>query len=213
VRYRLAEAMTDEVDGWNLVIAGRYADAVEPLARGLPLARAIGARRFETILQYSMAHVAWHDGHADRARAHLRDAWALSEQVGAHFAGPLVLGAMARFAATPAERRQALHDGERLLREPCVSHCHLGFCRDAIEAALLAREWTEVERYAGMLEEYAQAEALPIVDLLVARGRALAAAGRGCADRAALEACRGQVIAWNFAGYLTALDAALAAAC
>jgi len=98
----------------------------------------------------------------------------LSEEVGAHFAGPLVLGAMARFASSDAARRQALRDGERLLQEPCVSHCHFTFYTDAIEASLAAAQWSEAERYAGLLDEYARREPLPLIDLLVARGRALA---------------------------------------
>ena len=122
-----------------------------------------------------------------------------------------ILGALAKFAALPDERERALRDGERLLREPCVAHCHVGFYRDAIDAALADGPWSEAERYAAALEDAARAEPLPAVDLLVARGRALAAAGRGRADRAALEACRRQAVAWHYARYLPALDAALAA--
>src|SRR4029079_17013681 len=50
VRYRFAEAMCDEGAGWVLVPAGRYEDAVEPVTRGIPIARAAGARRFEPVL-------------------------------------------------------------------------------------------------------------------------------------------------------------------
>jgi hypothetical protein len=46
----------------------------------------------------------------------------------------------------------------------------------------------------------------------VARGRALAACGRGDPDRAALEACQRRAIEWRMPGPLEALDAALARA-
>lgn len=210
VQYRLAEAMCEESTAWTLVLGGRYEDAVAPMARGMEMARVVGARRFETILLVSLAHVAWHQGRHENARRHLRDAWARSEEIGAQFAGPLVLGAVAKCAATPEARRQALADGERLLRKECVSHCYLGFYLAAIDASLDGREWLEAERYAGLLEDYARPEPLPLVDLLVVRGRALAAAGRGRADRAALEGCRQRALAWNLAAYVPALDAALA---
>jgi hypothetical protein len=49
-----------------------------------------------------------------------------------------------------------------------------------------------------------------MIDFIVARARALAAAGRGHADREALTRCRDIARTWNLPDYLTALDAALA---
>jgi tetratricopeptide (TPR) repeat protein len=210
VCYRFAEVMCEEAAAWTLVFAGRYADASAPMARGVAMARAAGARRFEAILLVCSAHVAWHDGRHDDARQSVRDAWTLSEQIGPQFAGPLVLGARARFARTPAERRQALTDGERLLAQRCVSHCYFGFYRSAAETALVAGDWSEAERFAGLLDDYARPEPLPMIDFIVARARALAAAGRGHADRDALTRCRDIARTWNLPDYLTALDAALA---
>jgi tetratricopeptide (TPR) repeat protein len=212
VQHRFAEVMANESMAWTLVGAGRYAEAAEPLRRGLSLARTVGARRFETILQVSLARAEWHEGRHDVARRRVDDAWALAEDVGPHFAGPVVLGARARFAATEEERRKALSDGERLLRQGCVSHCHYAFLKDAIDVALDAGEWDEAERYASALEDYSRAEPLAVIDFHVARGRALAACGRGDPDRAALEACQRRAIEWRMPGPLEALDAALARA-
>ena len=211
VSYRFAEVMCEEVVAWILVFAGRYDQALEPIRRGIALARAADARRFEAILQVCSAQIAWHQGRHDEGRRSLRDARVLSEQIGPQFAGPLVLGAMAILAETAAERRQALADGERLLAQKCVSHCYFGFYRAAVDAALAANEWSEAERYARLLEDYARPEPLPMVDFVVARARALAAAGRGQADRAAIEACRQRALAWNLPAYREALDAALGA--
>jgi hypothetical protein len=211
MQYRFAEAMCEEVAGWVLVFARRYSEAIGPLTRGLELARDV-ARRFETILLVGLAHVAWDALRHDEAREHLRKAWAISEEVGSRFAGPLVQGALAKCAATPVEQRQALADGERLLQQECVSHCYFGFYQTAIDVALDRCEWSEAERYAGLLDDYARAEPLPIMDLLVARGRALAAAGRGQGDRDALAACRERALAFDLVGFVPALDAALARA-
>ena len=178
LRHRLAETMCDESEAFILVTAGHLDDAAEVVARGLPLARAIGARRFEMILLVSLAQIEWHAGRAAEARARLREAWALCEAVGTAFAGGIVLGAMARFESTDAERRRALRDGEALLRAPCISHSRTGFYWHAIEATLANREWAETERYAALLDESVKAEPLPLIDRIVARARALAAAGR-----------------------------------
>jgi len=120
-----------------------------------------------------------------------------------------------RESAPRRERRRAgaaLAEGERLLREECVAHCHLAFYHWGIDALLDAREWEGVDRYADLLEGAMRDEPLPVVELLVARARALAAAGRGEADPAALAACLDRVRAWDLTAYLPSLEAALAAA-
>jgi class 3 adenylate cyclase/tetratricopeptide (TPR) repeat protein len=212
LRDRFAETMCDESTGFVLAYCGRYADAADPLARGIALARTVAARRFEVILYTGLALVRAHEGKNDEARACLEQAWSRSNEVGPRFAGPLVLGAKARLAASEDERRAALAEGERLLREECVAHCHLAFYHWGIEALLDAREWEGVDRYADLLERAMREEPLPLVELLVARARALAAAGRGKADPAALAACLDRVRAWDLTAYLPPLEAALAAA-
>jgi class 3 adenylate cyclase/tetratricopeptide (TPR) repeat protein len=212
VQHRFAEVMADESAAWLLVSAGRYAEAGDALERGLALARTVGARRLETILQVSRARIEWHEGRRDDARRRLDEAWALSEKVGPNFAGPIVLGVRARVAPTPDERRRALTDGERLLQQGCVSHCYYGFYQDAIDVALESHAWAEAERYAALLEDYQRPEPLPLVGLYVDCGRALAAAGRGHPDRAALESCRRRSLDWGVQRPLAALDAALARA-
>ncbi|MGE5170626.1 MAG: adenylate/guanylate cyclase domain-containing protein [Rudaea sp.] len=212
VQYRLAETMCDESAAWFLVLAGRYDAAGALLARGLALARGVGARRFEIILEVSAANVAWHRGRADEARGLLADAWKQSEEVARHFAGPLVLGALAKCAQSGEARRRALDDGEKLLREPCVSHCYFGFYQWAIDATLAAGEWSDATRYADLLEDYSRSEPLPLIDWFVARGRALADAGRGRLDRDALSTCRQRAAEWKLDVYLRELDTLLAGA-
>lgn len=58
----------------------------------------------------------------------------------------------------------------------------LFFYRFAIEACLDAEEWHDVERYAHALEDYTRVEPLSWSDFFIARGRALAAFGRGERD-------------------------------
>ena len=53
-----------------------------------------------------------------------------------------------------------------------------------MEVALELADHDEVERYAAALEDYTRAEPLPWSDFFIARGRALAAFGRGRRDAA-----------------------------
>jgi hypothetical protein len=211
LRYRFAETMCEEAASWVLVFSGRFDEARDALLRGLELARAIGARRFETILLVNLARMRMHDANLDDARRCLDDAWTLSEEVGHRFAGPLVLAGLAAAARTEGERKAALENGERWLRDECVSHCYLGFHQAAIDIALDHGHWDEAERQATLLEDYLRDEPLPLTDFIVARGRALAAAGRGEADVSALLQCRERASALQLAGYLPSLERALAA--
>jgi hypothetical protein len=70
-----------------------------------------------------------------------------------------------------------LAEGEALLEAGAVSHNHLLFPRDAIEAYLEAGDWEGVERSAAGLAQYTRSEPLPFSDFYVARARALAALG------------------------------------
>jgi class 3 adenylate cyclase/tetratricopeptide (TPR) repeat protein len=210
VRHRLAEAMNAQVTGWMLLSQGRHDEAEPHLSHALALSRDIGARRYETMCHIHLARVFWVRGDQAAAREHLRVSWELAERSGRAFIGPAVQGAMALMAEGDEERRDALARGEAMLREGSLAHCHFWFHRDAIEASLDSGAWSEVLRYADAVEEFTRDEPLPRMDYLVVVARALVAAGRGEADRAALLACRATAMRLKDPAFLPALDAALA---
>ncbi|NIR59845.1 MAG: hypothetical protein GWO02_10115 [Gammaproteobacteria bacterium] len=72
-----------------------------------------------------------------------------------------------------------MEEAESLLQGDCVGHNYLGFYRQAMDVCLRLERLDEVDRYATALETYTSAEPLPRPDFDVARGRALAAFGRG----------------------------------
>jgi hypothetical protein len=74
-------------------------------------------------------------------------------------------------------RQAALEEGEALLRAGAVSHNHLLFRRDAIDACLGAGDWEGAERCAAALQDFTRAEPLPFSDFYIARARTLAAHG------------------------------------
>ena len=78
-----------------------------------------------------------------------------------------------------AIRQKAFQEAEAILRDGCVSHNYFWFYRDAMDASLEAGEWAEAERFAHALEDYIRPAPLPWSSFYIARGRALAAAGKG----------------------------------
>jgi len=69
-----------------------------------------------------------------------------------------------------------LQEGEDLLERGCVSHNYLEFYHLGIEVALGIGDASRALRYAAQLEAYTRDEPVPWADLVIARGRALAAA-------------------------------------
>ena len=130
------------------------------------------------------------------------------------FLGPALLASLALFTDDDAERRAAVAEAEALLAAGSVSHNYFFFYRAAIETALATEDWCAAERYAAALEDYTRAEPLPFADFVIARGRALAAWGRGERDATAVERLRGLRGHAERAGLrdaLVALEAALGA--
>jgi len=162
--------------------AMRHAEAA------LTLAQQLGARRFETEALVFLAELHRSAGRRPEALASAEEAVKISHETGTAFLGPFALGALALASDDPAARQAALDEAEVLLRAGAVSHNHLLFPRDAIEVALAASDWVRVERIAAQLEQYTRSEPLPFANFYVARGRALAARGRGVSDTTGLVA-------------------------
>ena len=145
----------------------------------------------------------------------VREALAISRETGMAYIGPGLLGWLALYTDDTDERRAALAEGEALLAAGSISHNYLFFYHAAIEAALATEDWAAAERYAAALEDYTRPEPLPWPDFIIARGRALAAWGRGERDPTAVERLRSLRAHAERAGLhsaLAALEAALGAA-
>jgi class 3 adenylate cyclase/tetratricopeptide (TPR) repeat protein len=171
------------------------------------LVRRLGARRF---LQGSLLHLgraALAEGRRDEAVALLEEALAIGRETGIGFHGPNIMGAIAAAAADPEERRRVLAEAEQTIRQGCVAHNQLRFYPDGIDVALDLGEWSEAERYAAALEEFTRAEPLPWSDFFVARGRALAVLGRGCAGKRTERELQRLKAEAHHHGYRTALPA------
>jgi tetratricopeptide (TPR) repeat protein len=142
----------------------------------------IGARRFLQGCLLYQGKAALAEGRRQEALELLEEALAISRETGLGFHGPNVLGGLAQAAEDPSERRRALAEGEAIIGRGAVGHNHLRFYPDAIETALDLGDWDEAERYADALEAFTRPEPLPWSDFFIARGRVLAAIGRGRRD-------------------------------
>jgi class 3 adenylate cyclase len=212
IGHRVAEVMADECAGMVLVASGRDAEAVEPLERSLALARAIASRRFAAIDLAMLGIVAARAGRREDAQARFDESWSILREIGASFAGPIVLGARSRIAPSDSERHSLLAQGEALLGQGSLSHNHFWFREAAIEASLDAGDADEAERHAAALERYAAAEPTPWSELVVARARALVAALRGNADAAGLESLAKRAAAMDLRAAVPALRRAACSA-
>ena len=203
----LARLMMGWVDG---MMRGHAQPAREQLDAALALARALGAKRFESQIWGCRAVLALNVGDRIAASDAVSTALDLSSQGMGHI-GPWLRGIEARLALDVAARTRALALGQAGLAG-CVSHNQI-FLRDmAIETALEARDWDDADSWADQLERYTAAEPLATSALLISRARLLARFGRGerspglHADLAALTA-RARAAEMNVA--CEALDAAL----
>jgi hypothetical protein len=158
---------------------GDWARLKEESARRRDQIDRLGARRFSQTLLLYLGRAALFTGDRSAAIRILREALEISEQTGITFHGPNILGGLALALTDPSERRAALERGESIVRKGSVGHNPLRFYADAIDVALELEDWPEAARYASALAEFTSSEPLPWSDFFVARGRALAAVGRG----------------------------------
>ncbi len=184
--------------------------------KGLALVEELGAARFKPFFTIFLARAAWAErGDHPGLRDMLDEALEISRETGPTFVGPWVLSTRALVADGPEARRRCLDDGEAILREGCVGHNYLAFYPDAIQIALDDGDWDAAERYGAALEDYTRPEPLPRTDFFIARGRALAAFGRGRRDSATvgeIARLRDEAARVGLRTALAALDAALNAA-
>jgi class 3 adenylate cyclase/tetratricopeptide (TPR) repeat protein len=184
------------------------------LEQELRLIRQLGARRFEAQNLEMQGRLLLDSGRTSEAVKTLREAIAISREVGTQFSAPKTISALSLAMDDDIERERWLAEGEALLRLGAVGHNHLWFYRDAIEAMYAARDAPGMLRYVSALEDYTRREPLPWAQLFAARGRALALALSDPGGEATLQELaqvRTALQEAGFRNYLPAVDAGLEA--
>lgn len=206
----LAHSLMAYVGGW---LMGDIDAAQQHIDRALPVAQALGARRFEGQLRTYLAQLELRRGRRARAAVLAREALAICRQQGMQFFGPITLGVVARTSDDLDEVAACNTEAQAVLVQGAVSHNHFEFHAMAIDGALERQAWTEAERYCAALETYTSEEPLPLSDLVIGRGRGLARFGQGDRDPALLaqlKSLRQRAADCECAVLLPALDEALA---
>jgi hypothetical protein len=150
----------------------------------------IGTQRFMARCLHHEGRIRLAQGDRCEATKLCRTAMKISRETGVGYCGPLILATLARATGDADERAEALSEGERMLDEGSISHNYYEFYNEGMEGALERRDWELVERYAEALEDFTSIEPLPRTDFFIARGRALAAFGRGGRDGAMIDELR-----------------------
>jgi tetratricopeptide (TPR) repeat protein len=169
---------------------GRFIESQGYLEVGLDLARTMSASNFEAQILGTLAALSAAQGRIPQARDFAERAVEVVRRVGMTFLGPSVLAIKAALTDDRDDCREALAEAESILDSGCVAHNHFWFARTAIDHALAIGEWDEVERHARRLEAYTREQPLPWSDFVIARGRALAAWGRGIRNESLLAELR-----------------------
>ena len=158
---------------------GHFVDAEKDLDRALGLAQSISASNFEAQILTSLARLSAAQKRTRDARDFAQRALGVVREVGMTFVGPAALAVWASVNDDAQECRKAFMEAEQILDSGCVAHNHIWFARTAIDDALATGEWDKAERYATRLQDYTRKQPLAWPDFIIARGRALAAWGRG----------------------------------
>ncbi|MGI9316137.1 MAG: adenylate/guanylate cyclase domain-containing protein [bacterium] len=183
-----AELITMTVGARLWAELGDPVEGKEWIAKGIDISRHIRSNLMEGMILYVAARIAMLEGDHIAAYRLSKDTMSILSKTesGMTFHGAGVLGLIASTTENDQERREALAEAESMLSEGSVGHNYLDFYEDAMETGLRIAEWDEVDRYAQALEDYTRPEPLPRCDFFIARGRALAAHGRGNRDRATM---------------------------
>ena len=176
----LRSELQSYVSATNAAVAlGELDEARKHAEKLLRLANEMGASRTKARYYCYLGRILLAEGKRQEACEALEEGYRISRETGTGYVGAAILGTLARATGDPDRQRKILSDGETLLTQGAVGHNFLEFYEDAIEACLESGDSDEAVRYAALLEDYVSAEPLPLTDFLVARGRALAAFGKG----------------------------------
>lgn len=170
------------------IYSEEFDEARKHAERYVELATAMNAGRFlKEALLYAPLARAWEGKKKEGARE-LRELYDTFEAADQTFIGPWLLGAIAIFTPDKEERSWALEEGERLLDSGCVGHSNFYFYQQAIEAEIVEKNWSGVEKYTTAFEAYTAAEPVPWSDFFIERGRAISAAAQASeSDKGELE--------------------------
>lgn len=174
-----AEILALQTQALPEAMMGRSDEAEKAIERSSRIVRRIGVRRFESEDGIILSLLEMIAGNGEAAIRQSEQAVAVALETGVSYVGPWIMGQLAAFTNDPKQREEMVRRSEEVLDAGSVGHNYLWFYRWAIDAFARAGDWDRVESYARHLQDFVAEEPLPWSDFHVAKGRALAAYGRG----------------------------------
>ncbi len=177
VGHKRAEIVSRLTAGWILLDMQELEQAREQSEHGLALACEIGARRFEPFLQESLARYHYYRGDSDSAQATIAKAYSeIQQQEIEGFIGPWIISTYALITADANQAKELLHIGTDWLQQNCIGHNYYRFYVNAIESALLNKDWSALDQYINAFQAYTKDEPSPWSDYYLSRGKLISRA-------------------------------------
>jgi class 3 adenylate cyclase/tetratricopeptide (TPR) repeat protein len=202
--------MARNIQGEILMDTANFEAADTPLQEALAIARSLGNRRMELYELYQLTRNAHAQEQPALAQDRMDQAMANGRETGIHFHGPRLFALQALIAPDAAACREALAQGEALVREGANAHNVLWFHRDAIDACLGIGDYDQARTHADALEAFTIEEPLPWATFFAVRGRALADCAEGLGNAGSLAQAHEQGRELGLAIALPAIAAAQA---
>jgi tetratricopeptide (TPR) repeat protein len=175
-----AELVARAYIAWTAaLVSADYFIAEQMAFKCQQLIEKLGAKRFESQMRALAAVCAWRTGERERPVAQAQIALELCKAHGMGYIGAWVTAVRGLVDPDPAARRRWLADAESELVRGSVSHNHIWVRELEIDAFLDLQDWDAVEAACERLMAYTASQPLPLTDLRIARGKALARHGRG----------------------------------
>jgi len=185
----LRAEMINQVGGaYYWANTGELDKSEQCLLRSQYLSRRLGSQLIEGVSLQYLSRIKLIKGDKSEAYKLAKEAVKIlrESESGMTFRGPAALGILALTSDDQDLRKALRAEAEALLAADSVSHNYFNYYEDCMEAALREGKWDLAERYAQALEDYTRDEPLPRCDFFIARGRTLAAHGRGKRDEATM---------------------------
>lgn len=202
----LAEHMLAYVD----CAEARYDDALARARRGRELVDALNAQRFVMNNACYAAMALTGLGRTDEALERLAEGEAVARALKVTWILPWVLAQRALAEPRRTDAVRTLETAEALIRSGAGSY-PLDFYRPAIDAAIRIGDWRRVRSHAAALAEFFAEERVGLVDFLIRRAEAIAAAHLGNPDRTVLAELVKRARTLGFLAAVPALVAAMGA--
>ncbi|WP_421870595.1 ATP-binding protein [Motiliproteus sp.] len=145
---------------------GQYQRARGELELALETARSLKAKRFEALYLLTLARVIrWPEArcgdHDPTPLRYAEQAIKVAEETHFSYVGAIAFGALALVTEDEARCRNALEQGEALLRPGAPSQNYFWFLRDAIETCLLRGWWGQAQDYGRRFKSYTRHQQIP----------------------------------------------------